>query len=283
MASLLETLRRHAGPQRAKLALVRTLLPRILELPEAEQEQVASYIARAITSPKLQDARTELLARLPAVRPRTPATPPRTLDTPPAGGRWIEEVEAIARYDIRNAAPISNFGYPRVLVHEGDLELGGMRLDAWLEDAAHANAPARLTPCLIIVDGHLRSRNLLRLPDDPNVSLLVTGDLHVAWLELGYHQAFLVQGDATIDAVVLATRTSGELHVTGALRVPYVLDNSDNIVRAGDARWRHVLYRAPRDLAPLCAELNLEDVDLGDPDSEPHERIIEILLARRDR
>lgn len=192
---------------------------------------------------------------------------------------WIDEAEAIARHDIRNRAPISNFGYRAVLEHRGDLVLAEVAVDQWLDECLEA-AGRTLVPMLVVVDGSLQSGEGLTLPDDPLVCLFVRGDLRVPWIRLGYSQAILVEGDASITAAVVASGTSGELRVEGAATAPYVFDNGDNVISAGQQAWTRVVHRQPGDLAEVCAALGLTGIDFDDPDSEPDMAVVEALLER---
>ncbi len=187
----------------------------------------------------------------------------------------MSEREAIEQYDIRNRDPISYFGYGEVVVFDGSVVLDAKLAATWYEDAFAAAGINHSKQALIIVDGDLTAHGTIAMWGEPSVNLYVTGNLRCDVLDGTYHQNILIDKDADVRCLIIATYPDAALAVRGATRVPYALTNDDHAVELDLADGCRLLqYAVPEDLRPVFDE---RGIDFDPDDEEPHYTLAEWL------
>jgi predicted DNA-binding WGR domain protein len=138
---------------------------------------------------------------------------------------FIEEAEAIERFDFKKYDPLGRLRYDAIVVAEGDLSLNAIYDSTIAKDFFDGNRTTSKE--LIIIDGNLTLEQGMSISGDNGYpSILILGDLHCKELD-SYDNVIHIEGNAYIQHIYYGNYNHGVIKITGTTHVPYLI-NSDH-------------------------------------------------------
>lgn len=139
---------------------------------------------------------------------------------------FIEQEEAIERFELENYDPLDSFDYELILLIEGNLTLEETLDDDSIEELLFAGNKEE-EECLIIFNGNLTINGDLAISGETGFpSLLVLGDIHCDAL-FSNDNIINITGDAHLKYLFYGNYNSGVIKIEGTTHAPYII-NSDH-------------------------------------------------------